>query len=297
MSELSCLASGSVSRLLIGQRLRQLRKSKGIQTELAATEVGVAQATLWRFEKGDNRCRYKVGDVERLGQLYGADRNTTLTLVDLARATRERGWTAAYRDLLTSSAETLIDQEGYACRIRCYDSALIPELLQHEDYARALIASARRVNGSDARRHAEIRMNRQQVLGREPATTMFEFILDEAALHRGVGEPATTMAAQLNRLAELAGQPNITIRVVPYRWGTYPGLATGPFTLLDFPSDHRYGTLPTTVQLERHDEVLLLDAADEVKLYEQRWNDIAGRALDELSSRTLILEAAQRFER
>lgn len=296
MSELNGLAPGSVPRLLIGQQLRRLRTRKGIHTELAAAEAGVARATLWRFEKGDNRCRYKIGDVERLGRIYGADPETTLILVALARATRGRTWTAAYRDLLTDSAETLIDLEGYASRIRCYDSAVVSELLQHEDYARALIASTRSTSWSDARRHLQIRLNRQRVLGREPATTMFEFVLDEAALHRGVGEPPTMMVAQLHRLIERADQPNIRVRIVPYRRGTYPGLATGPFTLLDFPSGQLYGTLPTTVQLERHNEILLLDAVDEVKLYEERWNDIAGRALDELGSRNLIMDAANRLK-
>ncbi len=77
MNENNCLASGSVSRLLIGQQLRQLRKRKGIHTEIAAAEVGVARATLWRIEKGDNRCRYKVGDMEMLGRLYGANRDAS----------------------------------------------------------------------------------------------------------------------------------------------------------------------------------------------------------------------------
>ena len=105
------------------------------------------------------------------------------------------------------------------------------------------------------------------------------------------------MAEQLRHLVECARRPNVSIRVVPYRSGTYPGLVTGWLTMLDFPADPRYGQLPTTVRVERQGEDLLLSRPPEVQLHEERWNDVAGRALDELSTRALILEAAQRFER
>ncbi len=125
---------------------------------------------------------------------------------------------------------------------------------------------------------------------------MFEFVLDGAALHRSAGEPATTMVAQLRRLAERAAQPNVTILVVPYRRGTYPGLVTGSSTLLDFPTDRRYGTLPSAVRVERQGEELLLDGADEIAHCEERWGDVLARALDGFASRGLILDVAQRIE-
>ncbi len=287
--------NGYVPRGLLGRHLRRLRVQKRIRTEMAATEANVARATLWRMERGDNRCRYKPGDVEILGRLYGADRDTTRTLLDLAKATRARSWTAAYRDLLTDTAATYIDLEGYACRIRCYGSALVPELLHGESYAAALIASSRQVSRTDVRRHVQIQSTRQKILDRQPATTMFEFILDEAALHRAVGESGT-MATQFGRLAECAGQANITVKIVPYRAGTYPGLVTGAFTLLDFPTDQRYGSLPSTVHINRRCEDVLLDKATEIELYEERWNDISARTLDQLTSRSPILDAAHQFE-
>jgi transcriptional regulator with XRE-family HTH domain len=290
------ITAGYVPRGLLSQLLRQLRMRRGTHLEAAAAETGLAQATLWRIEKGDTRCRYQVTTMEQLSQLYGVDQNTALALTELATATRTRSWTAAYRDVLTSTAEVFIDLEAHASRVRCYDNALIPDLLQHEKYARTLITSLRHVNGAELERHAQVRMTRQRLLQREPPTTVFEFVLDENALRRGVGEPSA-MAVQLRHLAECAERPNVSIRVVPYRSGTYPGLVTGWFTMLDFPTDPRYGQLPTTVRIERQGEDLLLSRPHEVQLHEERWNDIAGRALDELGSRTLVLEAAQRFQR
>ncbi len=60
------------------------------------------------------------GDVEMLGRLYGADRKTVRSLIDLIRATRTRRWAAGYRDMLPDIVGRSIDLEGYACRIRYY---------------------------------------------------------------------------------------------------------------------------------------------------------------------------------
>jgi hypothetical protein len=62
--------------------------------------------------------------------------------------------------------------------------------------------------------------------------------LDEALMRRPVGGPEA-MAGQLRFLADLAALPNVRLRVVPYTAGLHPGLATGAFTLLDFPPSKR----------------------------------------------------------
>jgi transcriptional regulator with XRE-family HTH domain len=276
----------TVSRLLLGQHLKQLREQKGIHSEDAAAEVGVARATLWRMEKGDNRCRYKPGDVEMLGRLYGADRTTVQTLIDLAKATRARSWIAAYRDLLPDIQETFIDLEGYATRVRVYVNALVPDLLQDEDYAKVLIRSSRHLSNVDVRKHTQIR---------EPAQTTFDFIIDEAVLSRTIGEPAV-MLQQLRQLVDNGELPNVTIRVVPYRAGMYSGLEAGSFAILEFPTDAQFGSLPTTVHVSRLGDHQLLDKRRDIDTYEERWNDIRAHTLDNRTSRQLILETIEQFE-
>jgi Domain of unknown function (DUF5753) len=49
------------------------------------------------------------------------------------------------------------------------------------------------------------------------------FLLDEGALRRVVGGPSL-MAEQLRHIAEVAEHPNVTVRVIPFRAGPYPGL-------------------------------------------------------------------------
>lgn len=165
----------TVARLLLGGRLRKLREAKGIHAEDAAGEVRVARATLWRMEKGDTRCRYKPGDVELLARFYGANEQTSEALVQLAKSIREHSWVAAYRDLLTPVQEMYLDLEAYAARIRCYVTALVPELLQTEDYAKALIRSSPLLRTYDADKHVRIRMRRQEILTRKPQPARWSF--------------------------------------------------------------------------------------------------------------------------
>jgi transcriptional regulator with XRE-family HTH domain len=284
----------TVSRLLLGRRLKTLREHKAIHSEDAAAEAGVARATLWRMEKGDNRCRYKPGDVELLARLYDADKTTIDSLIHLAKTTRARTWVGAYRHLLTDSQETSIDLEAYATRIRCYAHAVLPDLLQTTDYATAQIGSAPQISNTDVRQHAQIRVHRRHILDRAPQPTRFEFILDEAALRRIIGRPGV-MQAQLHALMALANQPHVTIQVVPYRTGMYPGLDTGPFTILDFPTDDLFGSLPTTVHHHRTGEHILLDKPKDVTSYQEHWDDLRAYALDRPTSLRLIAETAEQL--
>jgi transcriptional regulator with XRE-family HTH domain len=288
-------AGNNVSRLLLGQRLRQLRERSGIHAEDAAAEVGVARATLWRMEKGDSRCRYKPGDVEMLGRLYGSDRETIDVLTGLAKATRTRSWVNAYHDVIPESLEMYIDLEGYASRAHCYLSLLVPDLLQTEDYAKATIAWPHQLTNAEVRRRTQVRLKRQAVLGRRQATAAeFQFILDEAVLTRAIGDPGI-MVEQLRKINEVGRLPNVTIRVVPFGAGMYAGLEIGPFGLLVFPKSPHFGSLPTTAYLERLGEQVFLDKPKDVESYQERWDDVAAHALDEAASRDLIEQAAQRF--
>lgn len=76
--------AGYVPRGLLSRWLRQLRTLRGMHVDAAAAQIGVVRATLWRMEKGDNRCRYRAANVARLGRLYGADRGTEQRWADIA---------------------------------------------------------------------------------------------------------------------------------------------------------------------------------------------------------------------
>lgn len=62
-------------------------------------------------------------------------------------------------------------------------------------------------------------------------------IVDEAALHWQVGGP-DVMRTQLTHLIKIASEPNVTLRIIPFRVGAHAGMPSS-FILLDF-SDPAY---------------------------------------------------------
>jgi hypothetical protein len=80
-------------------------------------------------------------------------------------------------------------------------------------------------------RLVEARISRQAVLARETPLRLWA-IVDEAALHRPVGGQKV-MKAQLERLAESAELPQVTLQALPYAVGGHPGMP-GSFVILQF---------------------------------------------------------------
>lgn len=282
------MAGNGAARVLLGYCLKRLRERSGIHAEQAAAEAGVARATLWRMEIGDRRCRYKPGDVEVLGRLYRVDDEVLQILIELAKATRERTWVGAYRHLISGVDETFIGLEEYASRVRCYANVLVPDLLQTRQYAEEPVGASRSLCIPDVRALTQLRMDHQRVLTRKPQPGRFEFVVDESVLRRGL-EPAV-MAAQLEALADWARMPEVSLRVVPHRKGMYPTLQAGPFTIMEFPVERPFGGLPSSVYVSRLSQETLIDGPEDVRRYEQQWDDARANALEEDASVRMIGE-------
>ena len=157
-------------------------------------------------------------------------------LVTLARAGRERPWQSKYRDVASARLLQFIELEAAAAVTRNFQPLAIPGLLQTEDYARATLAGlTRRLPDKppvDVDALVEVRMRRQELLSRGDSPELF-FIIDEGVTRRLVGG-RDVMLAQLRQLTELAARPRITVEVVPFSAGAYPGL-NGSFVIQEFP--------------------------------------------------------------
>jgi Domain of unknown function (DUF5753) len=86
-------------------------------------------------------------------------------------------------------------------------------------------------------------------------------VVDEAALRRPIGGPEV-MRGQLERLIELSKEPNITVQVMPFRFGGHAA-ESGPFTLMRFPDFD----LPDVVYAEQLTSALYLDKREDVERY------------------------------
>jgi Domain of unknown function (DUF5753) len=134
---------------------------------------------------------------------------------------------------------------GIATRSSTFQVAIVPSLLQTADYARVVYrAQNPHLHPDTVDCLVAVLAQRQKVLTKQHPLRMHA-VLDEAALHRPIGNRAV-MAAQLEHLTEASERSNVTVQVLPYIAGAYPSMTTG-FSLLDF-SDP--GDLPAVVQDE-----------------------------------------------
>jgi len=256
--EASPSSGPTVLRIMLGGQLRRLREAAGITREAAGDAIRASQAKISRLELG--RVGFKERDVADLLTLYGvADESERQEFLALGRRANTPGWWHKYGDVLPGWFETYLGLEQAASLIRTYNLQFIPGLLQTEDYARAVTLLGH-VDADEIDQRVELRLKRQRILTQDGAPRLWA-VVDEAALRRPVGGPAA-MRAQLSHLIEMTGFPNVTLQVVPFRFGGHAA-AGGPFTILRFAAPD----LPDIVYLEQLTSALYLDKRGDVERY------------------------------
>src|SRR5918999_1898487 len=138
-------------------------------------------------------------------------------------------WHLVNKETLPEWFRPYPDLEAEATTIRTFALALIHGLFQTEDYAREIFRTGQTPEELDQRLAA--RMKRQEILTRSAPPRLW-VVLDERALHTGVGGPEV-MKGQLAHLIDLARRLNVIIQIVPDGRGAHLGL-TGPITILGF---------------------------------------------------------------
>jgi transcriptional regulator with XRE-family HTH domain len=198
--------------------------------EQAAAQADISMSHLSRVERAQVGVRLPV--VKVLLAAYGADAETVDYLSGVAREASQRGWWHQYAGSIPAQYATYIGFEAEADQIWSFDAITMPGLLQTEAYARAMFqGSATRYTEEEIDRRVTVRLQRQAMLtGDDPPKIWF--VLDEAAIRRQVGGPAT-LTEQLERIVEVASLPHVDVQVVPFAVGAHPG-TPGSFILLKF---------------------------------------------------------------
>jgi transcriptional regulator with XRE-family HTH domain len=268
------------------RQLRRLRVELRRRREaLRLTQKEVAEALDWsaskliRIERGP--VGISVTDVRALLQHYRVtDAARVDALVGMARASKKPVWWHQYREFYAPAFLTFIGLEASSVRVRQFQGLVVPGLLQHRDYAGAMIGS-RKPDDQRVVLATDVRMNRQQLLEREGHES--SFIIDESVLYRMIGSP-DVMRAQLNHLIELGERPNVTIQVVPFSVGTHKGMK-GSFELLELSeSQDDYAVL-----LEQpYEDHLIEDTSDETREYVHIFGELEKIALSPVDSAALI---------
>lgn len=161
------------------------------------------------------------------------DRAAWQRLVEQSKA---RGWWDDFTDdeLLPGAKEWAALEWG-SRRIRTFTGTIVPGLLQTPDYTRARLAAGLWAMAHEQlKRFDALRTARQAVLD-PPDPLDYHVIVDEGLLHRPP-KPAE-LSEQIRHLIDcIDTHPNLTVQVVPYDAGLYPG-QNGAFTILDFDDD------------------------------------------------------------
>jgi transcriptional regulator with XRE-family HTH domain len=201
----------------LGELLRRLRKDAGLTGKDLALRAGVAQPTISRIETGQLLPIPET--VERLVAALHLDEASRSELEELLVRLRDEVSRLKGGQAGREAANAARLRASH--RVMCFQSAIIPALLQTAEYARMALALGRDAEESDAARAAAVRVEAQAVLF-DPHRE-FSFLLTEGAVRTWPG-PASLMTAQLDRLAQVATLSHVRLGVVPWsvRVPTFP---------------------------------------------------------------------------
>ncbi|MFB7188981.1 helix-turn-helix domain-containing protein [Streptomyces sp. NPDC056230] len=220
----------------LGSELRRMRTSADVSAEFAAGLLGVDRGKISNIEAGTrpispDRLRTLACNCDCNDEKY------VNALVEMAQP-RGRGWWERYRGTLPQGLLDIAELEAYALRMRAAYSMHVPGLLQTSDHALALfrVVIPQLPEREVALRLAH-RVERQEVLNGDTSPP-YTGIVHEAALRMQFGG-RTVARAQLEHLLERSEQSNVTLSVIPFEAGAFPGAgqtvlyAEGPVPQLD----------------------------------------------------------------
>jgi hypothetical protein len=282
----------TVPRRQLGRLLRDQREAAGVSMRSAYEYLECSYQRLWRMETGEPNVTLKKAEIESLARLYGMTPETTDLALALGQAAKEEGWWQSYRGALHRWSELYVGLENAARRIRQFESAIVPGLLQAPAYREAFFRVERPAVPEEMLTHRiQVKQERQRLIRRfSPAQPAFEAIISEGILLAQLEAPGA-MQQQLHHLLMAGELANVSVRVIPLSVGPHPASVAGGFSILDFPpfAGNRSGE-PTTVYSENLTGALYLDRTEEIDIYEEVWTVLTDLALSEEDSTEMITE-------
>src|SRR5579862_9351173 len=225
-----------IRRRLLGAALRRYRENLGYRLEDAARILACDRSKISRIETGHRGMN--AVELHRLLDDYGVPGEEQDALAAIAHRGHDGGWWQGYRDVLSDAGQDLAIMEAAATEILAFASQCVPDLLQTEDYAKAM-ADADPSHSTDELRGRAVQstlIRQAVVLGDRRAH--LEAVVTEGALRQMVGGP-DVMRRQLKRLANLGDDTgtavgDVTVRVLPFDAGAHAVAGAGAVMILRF---------------------------------------------------------------
>jgi transcriptional regulator with XRE-family HTH domain len=281
--------SPTVRRRRLAAELREIRERRGKSGDAVAAALRWSPSKISRYELA--RTALKPREVERLLDYYEVTGSRRDVLLALAEDAARKGWWEEYADSLSPDYQQFIGLEHEASTISIWHVEVVAGLLQTEAYARHVISSYSQVEPvapGMIERLVRVRMQRQHVLDREP-TLHLSIVLDESILTRRIGTEEI-MYEQLQRLAEDAERPNVTLQILPL--DAQHHVFGESFVLFRFGPDND-AMLQDVVSAEHLRNAFSVEGERDTYLHRIAFQMLSDAALDPATSRKLILERAE----
>ncbi|QOC92792.1 helix-turn-helix domain-containing protein [Micromonospora craniellae] len=256
---------------LIRTQLRRLRTAAGMNQEEFGRRSNYSASLVSAVETGtrpvDRPFAKRADEVLETGGMFEE-------LLRTAEVLRQPAWFLPY-----------LEAERTARQLRCYQSTLVPGLLQTERYARAVIRCDDTLTDAGVERRLANRMARQAVLDQEEPP-QFVAVIDEVVLRRVDERLHDVLVEQVHHLIDLAERPNISVHLVPVGVGMHAGL-TGPFILARSTDDGWVGNIETQLG------GVLADKDEDVNTLLSKWETVRNEALSGRQSIELMKDCVK----
>ncbi|MFE6767372.1 Scr1 family TA system antitoxin-like transcriptional regulator [Streptomyces fimicarius] len=209
MVNIKQLNPASSPQAAYGARIRKYREARGWSQDDLAPKIGYSSQHISAVEtvRKPPTLRFSRKSDQAFGTTGTAD-------------SFEREWSEMRNGSLLEGFPEYVGYEGRAVEIRLFEVGLVPGLLQTPEYARAVAygdVERGSITAEQANERVAFLAQRQAALVRSRPPMVF-VVMDESCLHQAVGGPEV-MAAQLQRLEEMAALPNWIIQVAPFSLG------------------------------------------------------------------------------
>jgi transcriptional regulator with XRE-family HTH domain len=283
--------SPTVRRRRLAAELRGIRESKGKSGDAVAAALKWSPSKISRYELA--RTGLKPQEVERLLDYYGVTGSRRELLLELAEDASRKGWWEEFSDSLSADYQQFIGLEHEASSIAIWHVEAVPGLLQTEAYARHVISSYSQVEPTAPgmiERLVKVRMRRQLALTRDPELQL-QVVLDESVLKRRIGS-AAVMQEQLQRLADEAERPSITLQILPLE--AEHVVFAESFVIFRFGPDND-AMLQDVVSAEHLRNAFSVEGERETYLHRIAFKMLTDSALDVAASKALISDIAKSY--
>lgn len=265
----------------LAQELRRIRSIAGMSGRVLAEKIEISQSKVSRIESGASVP--SLPEVRAWADAVHASEDTWQLLSALTETTHTT--VSRWRTKLVGRPHLQDDvdaKERAAGRVRTFQPSVVPGLLQTADYARRVFGMFQEppYGGEQLAQAVAARGERQLLLydlGRS-----FDFLITEGALRWRPGSPAS-LAAQIDRIANLSTLDNVTVGVIPLT-----ARAAVPhshaFTIYEPAGDES----DTFVNVEMIHANLDVFRASDVGAFQRRWASLGESALHDDEARCFL---------